>query len=73
MALMPMLLLSGSYLFTTLRSQAREGSKDPLSKARVLRLKRLQQLLALSRTRPKPENPHTGTIITARPQRRLGQ
>jgi len=47
--------------------------RNQSSKARVLRLKRLPQLLALSRTRPKPENPHTGTIITARPQRRLGQ
>jgi hypothetical protein len=37
------------------------------SKARVLRLMREAQLLAPSRTLPKPENPHTGTIITARP------
>ncbi len=37
------------------------------SKARVLRLMREAQLLAPSRTVPKPENPHTGTIITAQP------
>ena len=37
------------------------------SKARVLRLMREAQLLAPSRTLPKAENPHTGTIITARP------
>jgi len=37
------------------------------SKVRVLRLMREAQLLAPSRTLPKPENPHTGTIITARP------
>ena len=36
------------------------------SKARVLRLMR-EALLAPSRTFPKPENPHPGTIITARP------
>src|SRR6202162_3588145 len=37
------------------------------SKARVLRLMREAQLLAPSRALPKPENPHTGTLITARP------
>jgi len=37
------------------------------SKARVLRLMREAQLLAPSRTLPMPENPHTGTIVTARP------
>jgi len=37
------------------------------SKARVLRLMREAQLLAPSRTLHKPENPHTGTIITERP------
>jgi transposase InsO family protein len=37
------------------------------SKARVLRLMREAQLLAPSRMPPKAENPHTGTIITARP------
>ena len=37
------------------------------SKARVLRLMREAQLLAPSRTLPKPANPHTGTIVTARP------
>ena len=37
------------------------------SKARVLRLMRDAQLLAPSRTLPKPENPHTGTIVTERP------
>lgn len=37
------------------------------SKARVLRLMREAQLLAPSRTLPKAENPHTGTIITERP------
>ncbi len=37
------------------------------SKARVLRLMREAQLLAPSRTLPKPAHPHTGTIITARP------
>jgi putative transposase len=37
------------------------------SKARVLRLMRAAQLLAPSRTLAKAENPHTGTIITARP------
>ena len=37
------------------------------SKARVLRLMRDAQLLAPSRTLPKPSNPHTGTIVTARP------
>ena len=37
------------------------------SKARVLRLMREAQLLAPSRTLPKPANPHSGTIITARP------
>ena len=37
------------------------------SKARVLRLMREAQLLAPSRTLPKPENPHTGRIITERP------
>ena len=37
------------------------------SKARVLRLMREAQLLAPSRTLPKPENPHTGRIVTARP------
>ena len=37
------------------------------SKARVLRLMREAQLLAPSRTLPKPENPHTGTILTDRP------
>jgi transposase InsO family protein len=37
------------------------------SKARVLRLMRDAQLLAPSRTLPRAENPHSGTIITARP------
>ncbi len=37
------------------------------SKARVLRLMREAQLLAPSRTTPKAENPHTGTIVTERP------
>jgi hypothetical protein len=37
------------------------------SKTRVLRLMRAAQLLAPSRTLAKAENPHTGTIITARP------
>ena len=37
------------------------------SKARVLRLMREAQLLAPSRTFSKSENPHTGTIITERP------
>jgi transposase InsO family protein len=37
------------------------------SKARVLRLMREAQLLAPSRMLPKAANPHTGTIITARP------
>jgi len=37
------------------------------SKARVLRLMREAQLLAPSRTLPKPENPHSGTILTERP------
>jgi putative transposase len=37
------------------------------SKARVLRLMREAQLLAPSRMPLKAENPHTGTIITARP------
>ncbi len=37
------------------------------SKARVLRLMREAQLLAPSRTRPKAENPHAGTIVTERP------
>src|SRR5712692_3212889 len=37
------------------------------SKARVLRLMREAQLLAPSRTVPRAENPHTGTIITERP------
>src|SRR5260370_30646242 len=37
------------------------------SKVRVLRLMREAQLLAPSRTVLKAENPHTGTIITARP------
>jgi transposase InsO family protein len=37
------------------------------SKARVLRLMREAQLLAPSRTVPKAENPHTGTILTKRP------
>ena len=37
------------------------------SNARVLRLMREAQLLAPPRTLPKPANPHTGTIITARP------
>ncbi len=37
------------------------------SKARVLRLMREAQLLGPSRTRPKAENPHTGTIVTERP------
>src|SRR3989304_804288 len=37
------------------------------SKARGLRLMRDAQLLAPSRTLPKPSNPHTGTIVTARP------
>jgi transposase InsO family protein len=37
------------------------------SKARVLRLMREAQLLAPSRMFPKAENPHSGTIITARP------
>jgi putative transposase len=37
------------------------------SKARVLRLMRQAQLLAPSRTLARPENPHTGTIITERP------
>jgi transposase InsO family protein len=37
------------------------------SKARVLRLMREAQLLAPSRMPPKAENPHTGTILTARP------
>ena len=37
------------------------------SKARVLRLMREAQWLAPSRTLPKPRHPHTGTIITARP------
>jgi transposase InsO family protein len=37
------------------------------SKARVLRLMRDAQLLAPSRTSPRAENPHTGTILTERP------
>jgi len=37
------------------------------SKARVLRLMREAQLLAPSRTFPRTENPHTGTILTERP------
>ncbi len=37
------------------------------SKARVLRLMREAQLLAPSRTLPRPENPHTGTIVTQMP------
>ena len=37
------------------------------SKARVLRLMRQAQLLAPSRTLPRPVNLHTGTIITERP------
>ena len=37
------------------------------SKARVLRLMREAQLLAPSRLFPKAENPHTGTILTTRP------
>ncbi len=37
------------------------------SKAWVPRLMREAQPLAPSRTLPEPENPHTGTIITARP------
>jgi len=37
------------------------------SKARVLRLMREAQLLAPSRTVPRAEHPHTGTIITERP------
>ena len=37
------------------------------SKARVLRLMRDAQLLAPSRALPKPSNPHTGTIVTVRP------
>jgi len=37
------------------------------SKARALRLMREAQLLAPSRTLPKSENPHTGRIVTARP------
>lgn len=37
------------------------------SKARVLRLMREAQLLAPSRTIPKAENPHAGTITTERP------
>ncbi len=37
------------------------------SKARVRRLMREAQLLAPSRTLPRPENPHTGTIVTERP------
>lgn len=40
------------------------------SKARVLRLMREAQLLAPSRTLPKPENPHTGTIVTKEPNER---
>ncbi len=38
-----------------------------ISKARVLRLMREAQLLAPCRTVPVTENPHTGTIITERP------
>jgi len=37
------------------------------SKARVLRLMREAQLLAPSRTLPRAEHPHTGTIVTERP------
>ena len=37
------------------------------SKARVLRLMREARLLAPSRTIPVTENPHTGTILTERP------
>jgi putative transposase len=37
------------------------------SKARVLRLMRVAQLLGPSRTLPRPENPHTGTIVTEQP------
>jgi putative transposase len=37
------------------------------SKARVLRLMREAQLLGPSRTLPRPENPHTGTIVTEQP------
>jgi len=37
------------------------------SKARVLRLMREAQWLAPSRTVPRAENPHTGTILTERP------
>jgi len=46
---------------------ARAFRKLRTSKARVLRLIREAQLLAPSRALPKTENPHTGTIITARP------
>jgi hypothetical protein len=42
-------------------------SASGTSKAQVLRLMREAQLLAPSRTLSKPTNPHTGTIITARP------
>src|ERR1019366_211105 len=38
-----------------------------ISKARVLRLMREAQLLAPSRTLPKSGNPHSGTILTERP------
>jgi putative transposase len=37
------------------------------SKARVLRLMRMAQLLGPSRTLPGPANPHTGTIVTEQP------
>jgi len=37
------------------------------SKARVLRLMREAELLAPSRTLPRAKNPHTGTILTERP------
>ncbi len=40
------------------------------SKGRVLRLMREAQLLAPSRTLPRPENPHTGTIVTKEPHER---
>src|SRR3989442_4773150 len=39
------------------------------SKARVLRLMREAQLLAPTRTIQGAENPHTGTIITERPNK----
>jgi len=70
-ALLEKIRESSTLLHFTARAIAKCGRGCALRsahvEARVLRLMREAQLLAPSRTLPKPANPHTGTIITGSP------